>query len=82
MWGPCRDVALERQAEERWAGYDAQTLKVALSWTYNECIQGDRRMHVHSAYDGAALAVRSPGAGSAMASGGAFSPPLLLKPKN
>jgi hypothetical protein len=50
MWGACREVALQRQSDERFAGYDPETLKAALSWTYKDCVSGDRRYYAQSSY--------------------------------
>jgi len=59
MWGPCRDTALQREVDERAAGYDAGTQQAALTWTYKDCVAADRRMNVHSVYDASVPASRA-----------------------
>ena len=44
-------MALQREADERAAGYDAGTQQAALTWTYKDCVAADRRMSVRSVYD-------------------------------
>ena len=81
MWGPCREVALQRQSDERLAGYDPQTVEVALSRTYSDCVSGDRRVRVHSIYDNPAPAAPLPAARPVPAGGAIRSTLLPIKPQ-
>ena len=80
MWGPCRGVALQRQEDERIAGYDAETLKRAMALTYDDCVWSERRLRVQSIYDDPAPMPRLPATKAAPA--GAIRSSLLpIKPE-
>ncbi len=51
MSGPCREVALRRMSDVEDGGFDIATQRAALSWTYNECVERDKRFQVYSSYD-------------------------------
>lgn len=50
MWGPCRALALQRQSDERLAGYDEDTLGAALAKTYDDCVAAETRGRAMSVY--------------------------------
>lgn len=67
LWGPCRQVALDRAADVRAAGYDAEQQRTTLRWTYDDCVASDRRTRLRSAYDGPAQSVPPSGRPAASA---------------
>ena len=51
MSGPCREVALQRMSDVKDGGFDIATQRAALSWTYKDCVDQDKRFQVYSSYD-------------------------------